>query len=76
MQLHNHNPQQVEVLTQILNTVIGKMLAVEFGDPAQDQRMIRHHAHLRGQYDTLLSLIQDNYEAPEPIPQPELNFPE
>jgi len=76
MQIHHHNPEQVAVLTNMINVVIQKMLAVEFSDPANDQRAIRHSAHLRGQYDTLLSLLQDDYPAPEPVAQPELTFPE
>jgi len=72
MQLHNHSPEQRDVLVAKLNEVIQRMLQVEFSTPANDQQMIRHHAHLRGQYDTLLALIQDNYEAPEPMAhQPE-----
>ena len=67
MQLHNHSPEQQQVLDAQLNEVIHRLLTVSFENPANDQQMIRHHAYLRGKYDTLVAIRMDNYEAPEPI---------
>lgn len=70
MQLHNHSQQQQQVLHQLLNDTIGKLLAVRFDDPAVDQRMLRYHAAMTGKYELLVQLLQDNYPAPEPIDPP------
>lgn len=67
MQLHHHNSAQQEILQQLLNDVIGKLLAVRFATPDEDSRMIRYHAAMTGKYELLVQLLQDDYPAPEPI---------
>ena len=66
MQLHNNSPEQRAVLTDMLNEVIQRLLALNFTDTKTDQEMIRHHAYLRGKYDLLVGQLQDNYEVAEP----------
>jgi hypothetical protein len=67
MQIHNHSPQQQEILQSLLHDVIQKLLSIRFEDPAIDSRMIRYHAALTGKYELLVQLVHDNYPAPEPI---------
>lgn len=67
MQIHNHNPEQQQALSQLLNDVIQKLLGIRFGDPETDQRSMLHHAALTGKYELLLQLLQDDYPMPEPI---------
>lgn len=71
MLLHNHSPEQKAVLVEMLNATISNLLSVSFEVPANDHQLIRHHAYQKGRYDLLVSMLQDNYEAPEPLQPPE-----
>lgn len=66
MKIFNFNEaQQTKLLEQV--QAIGKqLLQITFQTPAQDHEMIRHHAYLRGQFDILTQLLDDDFAAPEP----------
>lgn len=64
MKRYHHNPEQFDALQKDLTAIGQRLLAIGFENPADDQQMIRHHAYLRGKFDQLKDLLEDNYPDP------------
>lgn len=65
MQVHNHSPEQQEVLKRLIEQKGQQLLGMRFNEPKDDDLMIRQHAYIKGQFDLLVDLMNDNYPDPK-----------
>ena len=63
-QVHNHTPEQKQILAQMLTGVVSDLCNFVFNDPSKDQQMIRAHAALMGKKELLQQLLADHYPPP------------
>ena len=68
MHRYHHSQEQRDNLVLDLQVVGQRLLAIAFEDPKNDEQSIRHHAYLRGKFDILKDLLEDNYPEPETPP--------
>lgn len=66
---YNLTQEQKETLADDTRSTGLDILNINFTDPATDQQLIRHHAYLRGRFDTLKEILEDNFPDPEPEQQ-------
>ena len=69
MKLFNHTPEQQAHLVDLLKTAGQKLTAFQFNDAAKDQEMIRQHAYIKGQYDLIITLLNDEFAVDQPATQ-------
>lgn len=67
MQRYRHSQEQRDNLLADIQIVAQRLMAVAFDSPASDEQNIRHHAYLRGKFDLLKDLLEDNYPEPEQV---------
>lgn len=71
MKMLNNTKEQQDVLVQLLTTAAKRLTAFEFNEPDSDQRNLRQHAFIKGQFDLLKTLLEDDFEAEQPVTQGE-----
>lgn len=64
MHRFNHNPEQQGQLKELMIAVAQELLSLNFIDPTEDHKRIRRHAWLKGRYELLQTLLDDDF--PEP----------
>jgi hypothetical protein len=65
MRKYNLSDEQQAHLVEELRQVGNRILTITFESPDTDAQTIRHHAYLRGKFDTLKDIIDDDYPAPD-----------
>jgi hypothetical protein len=61
MQRYRLTEEQRSQLLEDIKEIGSRLLAINFDDPKADDAMIRHHAYLRGKWDMLQTVVQDNF---------------
>lgn len=69
MKLFNHTAEQQANLVELLKNSGQKLTGFMFNDVAKDQEMLRQHAYIKGQYDLLITLLNDDFDVPQPANQ-------
>lgn len=64
MKILNLTPAQQHHLTEMLSVIMTQLISFQFNDVTQDQVLMRQHAYLKGKFDTLKLLLEDNFEVP------------
>lgn len=59
MARYNLTPEQQQTLIADLQEGGQKILALTFPDKATDEQVIRHHAYLRGGFDYIKQMLED-----------------
>jgi hypothetical protein len=67
MRRFNLSQEQQQQLLLDMQETGQRILAVVFDNPANDDITIRHHAYLRGKWDQLRTIYEDNYPDPQPL---------
>jgi len=62
---YNHSQEQQAHLIRDLQETGQRLLGFAFESPETDGQNIRHHAYLRGKFDQLKLMLDDNYPNPE-----------
>lgn len=62
---YNLTPVQQQTLAEDIREISIKLLNINFDTPENDQQLIRHHAYLRGSFDALRTVLEDEYPDPE-----------
>lgn len=62
------NSEQKNNLLAEIQEVGRRLLDINFDKPEQDNLNIRHHAYLRGKFDAMQAIFNDDYQDPEPQP--------
>lgn len=71
MRLFNNTPEQQNAIIGMMQDLGRQLIAITFSDPATDQQVIRHQVYLRGKFDMLKTIFEDEFEAPELPNKPE-----